>query len=180
METISQETHEALLDKALRDATASLEAEKAELERQVAALTEEASAKSEEAASLKAENDRLNGELDTAQVSLKAAQDEAELLKSEKVAAEEAARVAELASARASEVRELNLFPEDYVTEKASLWAAMDEAAWTERVAEWKAVKVVPAAAPASTDTASAMSGSSEIPAGKEPSARRRALGLVD
>jgi chromosome segregation ATPase len=181
METISQETHEALLDKALRDATASLEAEKAELERKVAALEEAASTASEEVASLKSENDRLNGELDTAQVALKSSQDEAEALKGEKAAAEEAARVAEIASKRTTEVRELALFTEEYVADKASLWAAMDEAAWTERLEEWKTVKAQqPAATPASTDSASAMSGSSEIPAGKEPSARRRALGLID
>lgn len=181
METISQETHEALLDKALRDATASLEAEKAELERKVATLEEAAAAATQEVASLKTENERLNGELDTAQVALKAAQDEAEAFKSEKAAVEEAARIAEVASKRATEVRELALFTEEYVTEKASLWAAMDEAAWNERLGEWKAVKGQPrAAAPTSTDTASAMSGSSEIPAGKEPSARRRALGLID
>lgn len=181
METMTQETHDALLDKALRDATASLEAEKAELASKVATLEEAASAVSEEVASLKAENDRINGELDTAQVTLKAAQDEAEAFKSEKAAAEEAARVAELASKRATDVRELNLFTEEYVTEKAALWAGMDEAAWTERLDEWKAVKASqPAAAPASTDTASVVTGSSEIPAGKEPSARRRALGLID
>lgn len=182
METITQETHEALLEKALRDATASLEAEKAELERRVAALEEAGSASSEEVASLKSENERLNGELDTAQVALKTAQDEAEALKADVAAKEEAARLAEVAAERSAQVRNLNLFTEEYVTEKASLWAGMEEAAWSERLEEWKVVKgqQSTSSAPASTDTASAMSGSAEIPAGKEPSARRRALGLVD
>ncbi|HET6914983.1 MAG TPA: DUF6582 domain-containing protein [Acidimicrobiales bacterium] len=180
METITHETHEALLEKALRDATASLESEKAELAAKVATLEEAASASAEEVASLKSENERLNGELDTAQVALKSAQDEAEALKSEKAAAEEAAAKAKVAEERAYQVRNLNLFTEEYVAEKASLWADMEEAAWTDRLEEWKAVKGQAASSTTSTDTASAMSGSSEIPAGKEPSARRRALGLVD
>jgi regulator of replication initiation timing len=179
METITQETHEALLDKALRDATASLEAEKAELINKVAKLTEDAAKVDEENASLKSENERLNGDLDTAQVALKSAQDEAEALKGEKAAAEEAAAKAVVASERASQVRNLNLFTEEYVTEKASLWADMDEAAWTERLGEWQVVKgQSTTSAPASTDTASAMTGTAEIPSGQQANARRAALGL--
>jgi hypothetical protein len=179
METITTETHEALLEKALRDATASLEAEKAELAKQVAQLSEAVSAKDGEVASLQSENERLNGELDTAQVSLKSAQDEASELKADIAAKQEAAAKAELASARAAQVRELNLFPEDYVNDKAAKWAEVDEAAWAERVEEWSAAKAAtPAVAPVSTDTASAMSGSSEVTSGKTSTARRAALGL--
>lgn len=180
METITTETHEALLEKALRDATASLEAEKAELTKQVADLTEAASAKDSEIASLQSENERINGELDTAQVSLKAAQDEATELKADIASKEEAAAKAEVASERAAQVRNLNLFPEEYVTDKASKWAELDEASWTERLDEWKSAKgqTTTSSTPASTDTASAMTGSNEVVSGKTASARRAALGL--
>lgn len=179
METITQETHEALLEKALRDATASLEAEKAELASEVAALTEAASAATEEIASLKAENERINGDLDTAQVELKNAQDESAALKADIAAAEEAAAKAAVETERAEQVRNLGLFTEDYIADKASRWADMDDTAWSERLDEWKAAKGQAATAPTSTDTASAMTGSNEVPAGGEPTARRRALGLA-
>jgi hypothetical protein len=178
METIAVETHEALLEKALRDATASLEAEKAELAQQVADLTEAHTASDSELASLKSENERINGELDTAQVSLKAAQDEASELKADIASKEEAAAKAEVASERASQVRNLNLFPEDYVTTKAASWAEIDEAAWTDRLDEWKAAKGQTAPVGTTTDTASAMTGSNEVLTGGTASARRAALGL--
>lgn len=178
MDTITTETHEALLEKALRDATASLEGEKAELAQQVATLNDSAATADAEIASLKSENERLNGELDTAQVSLKAAQDEATELKADIAAQEEAATKAVLATERAAQVRNLALFPEEYVADKASRWADMDEAAWTERLDEWKAAKGQTTGTPPSTEIASAMTGSNEIGSGKEPSARRAALGL--
>lgn len=181
METITQETHEALLDKALRDATASWEAEKADLINKVATLTEAVTAREEEVASLKTENERVNGELDTAQISLKAAQDETSQLREDIASAEEAKVKAELASKRAEQVRNLQLFPEDSITEKSARWAEMDEASWTERVTEWQAVKgQTPSPAPHTSDTASAMTGSSEIQTGQQISARRLALGLTD
>jgi chromosome segregation ATPase len=180
MDTITQETHEALLEKALRDATASLEAEKAELESKVATLTEAASAKESEIASLQSENERLNGELDTAQVSLKAATDEAQALKADIASKEAEQAKADIAAARATQVRNLGLFTEEYITEKASRWAEVDEAAWNDRLDEWKVAKGTSAsAAGKTTDTASAMTGTSETQTGSEPtSARRAALGL--
>lgn len=181
METITQETHEALLEKALRDATASLESEKAELAAKVTTLTETVEKDIAQVTTLQSENERLNGELDTAQVALKVAQDEAAELKADITSKEEATRKADVAAERAGQVRNLALFPEDYITEKSSRWADMDEAAWTERLDEWKAAKgqVAPSGAPASTEIASAITGTSEIQTGQEPSARRAALGLV-
>lgn len=179
-DTISKETHEALLDKALRDGTAALETEKASLESQVSSLTESVSAKDEEIASLKAENERLNGELDNAQVALKAAQDETAALKADIAAKDAEAAKAEIASARAAQVRNLGLFTEDYISEKAERWADVDEAAWTERLEEWKVAKGTSTPTPSgnSTDVASAMTGTREAKSGSEPSARRAVLGL--
>lgn len=187
MDTISKETHEALLEKATRDATEAVNAEiaelktaKADLEAQVADLTTTKDAAEEEVASLKEANETLNGNLDNAQVALKAAQDEVATLKEDVAAKEEEARLAEIASARADQVRNLGLFGEDYVTDKNSAWAAMDEASWTERLEEWKAVKGSAPAASTSTntDTASALTGTREANAGEQPSARRKILGL--
>lgn len=186
MDTISKETHEALLEKATKDATEALTAElaelktaKADLEAQVADLTAAKDAAEDEVASLKEANETLNGTLDNSQVALKAAQDEVAALKADVAAKEEEARLAEIASARADQVRNLGLFGEDYVTDKSSAWAAMDEAAWTERLEEWKAVKGSAPAASVSTDTASALSGTREAPAGEQASARRQILGLA-
>lgn len=180
MDTITQETHEALLEKALRDGVAALETEKAELVTQVTDLTDAKSKLEEELASLKAENERVNGELDKAQVELKTAADELAAIKADVAAKAEAEAKAEVAAERASQVRNLGLFTEEYISEKAALWASQDEAAWTERLEEWKAVKGATPAAPAAseTDVASAMSGTNHVNAGQQASARRAILGL--
>jgi septal ring factor EnvC (AmiA/AmiB activator) len=115
-ETISKETHEALLDKAVRDATASVTAERDLLKAQVDTLTADKASTDTELAAVKSENERLNGELDTAQVSLKAAQDEAAALKADIASRDEAAEKATIASDRAAQVRNLGLFPEEYIT----------------------------------------------------------------
>lgn len=186
---ISEETHQALLAKAVADATSAtdkaLEAkatEATELAGKVETLTTERD-------TLKADNDRLNKELDTAQVELKAKTDEvAELQKT----TEEAAAAAEkqtVASQRADEVKALGLFGDEYVTEKASAWAELSNEDWASRLDEWKQLKPAAAApkddkAKKATDTA--MSGTSEdltkggdTAADDKVSTRRAALGLV-
>lgn len=185
MDSISKETHEALLEKEVRIATEAALAEKAALtdtkaalEAEVASLKEAAAASEAEIASLKEANERLNGELDTAQVAVKTATDEVSALKADIAAKEEAALKSELASARAEQVRNLGLFGEDYVSDRAARWADLDEAAWSERLEEWKAAKSSAPAASGKTDTASALSGTNEIPAGEQPTARRAVLGL--
>jgi regulator of replication initiation timing len=181
METITQETHEALLQKALRDAASASETSAAALAAEVATLTDAASANAEEIASLQTENERLNSELDAAQVALKAATDEASALKEDIAQKEADAAKAEVASERAGQVKNLGLFSDEYVADKASRWADMDEAAWTERLDEWKAAKgqTTVSSTTTSTDVASAITGSSETKHSPESvSARRAALGL--
>lgn len=181
-ETISKETHEALLDKAVRDATALLTVERDTLQSTVDALTADNAALTSDNTAVKAENERLNGELDTAQVTLKAAQDEAAALKADLASRDEAAEKATIASDRAAQVRNLGLFPEEYITDKASKWADVDEDSWNDRLDEWKALKGTSTGAgsstAATTDTASAMTGTSEAGTG-EVSARRAILGLA-
>lgn len=179
-EMISKETHEALLEKSLRDSTETLASEKASLEAKVNELTEATSTKDAEIASLRTENERLNGELDTAQVALKAAQDETAALKADIAAKEEEAAKAEIASARAAQVRNLGLFNEEHVADKASRWAELGEEEWAERLEEWKTLKGSTSSTQASaptTDTASAMTGTTEA-TGKPVSVRRAVLGL--
>jgi len=179
-ETISKETHEALLDKAVKDATALLTVERDNLKAQVDTLTTDKASVDTELESLKSENERLNGELDTAQVSLKAAQDEAEALKADIASRDEAAEKATIASDRAAQVRNLGLFPEEYITDKASKWAEVDDESWNDRLDEWKALKGTSATTTATTtDTASALTGTREGGTGHESSARRAILGLV-
>lgn len=179
--SISMETHQALLEKALKDAVSTTEKaletkihEKTELEATVKTLTEEK-------ASLETDNARLNTELDTTQLSLKSVSDEFAALKGEIAAKEEAALKTELAAKRTEQVKALALFPEEFIADKATRWADMAEEDWNERVEEWQARK------PASTsniDSASAMSGTSgdlttEV-AGevKTTSTRRSVLGI--
>lgn len=184
-ETIAKETHEALLEKALRDAATDLSAkletatsENAELSNQNVTLTEELDA-------VKADNARINGELDAAQIALKAATDEVAALKS---AADEAARAAEqaqLSTTRAEVAKNLGLFGEDYIAERASVWGALPETDWAARVEEWKAAKpAAPGTTTGTTDAASAMSGTggltdeAQADTAKKTPARRTVLGL--
>lgn len=175
---ISKETHDALLDKAVRDAQATWEAEKAALTEQLSTLTPKVEGMEAEIASLKSENERLNGDLDTAQVSLKSATDEVARLNSDIAAAAAKAERDEVAAARVQQVKDLGLFTEEYIADKASKWAEVDEDAWTERVAEWAQLKTATAST-ASTDTASAMTGTRDAGTGHTPSARRTVLGLA-
>jgi regulator of replication initiation timing len=176
---ISKETHEALLDKAVRDAVATLTTERDTLKAQVETLSTEKASLTENFTAVKAENERLNGDLDTAQVSLKAASDEAAALKADMAAKDAEAEKTQIASDRAAQVRNLGLFPEEYIADKASKWASVDEASWTDRLDEWKALKGTTATSTTTTDTASALTGTREGGTGHEPSARRAILGLA-
>lgn len=186
MTDISQETHEALLAKALADATATTEKALLSKTEEAAESASKVEALTTEVASLKADNDRLNGELDTAQVTLKTAQDEVAALKADIASKDEAALKADVASKRAEQVTKLGLFAEEYIGEKAEAWAGLSDDAWTERLEEW--AKLKPATS-VTDDTASAMSGTTEkltdagdavdtASAEKKPSARRAVLGL--
>lgn len=188
MTDISKETHDALLAKAVADAVATTDKANATLQEQVATLTAERDALSTEKATLVTDNERLNADLDKNQVALKTVTDEVAALKADIAAKDEAAQKAEIASTRAAQVKNLGLFPEEYISEKAARWAEVDEAAWTERLEEWKAAKGD--AAPSSekkTETASALEGTDEAArteseksdANKPNAARRAVLGLV-
>ena len=133
--TISQETHEALLAKAVADATTTTEQA---LERKTIEASE-LSIKHDELAAkvtLTEDNARLNRELDEAQVKLRAATDENAALRNDIAAKDEAARLAEVASKRSEQVKNLQLFPEDYIGEKASAWARLSDDDWAERLDE--------------------------------------------
>lgn len=186
--TISTETHEALLAKAVADAT---DKTNQALERKTIEASELSLKKDEletEAAALKQDNDRLNKELDEAQVKLKSASDEIAQLKADIAAKDEAARVAEVASKRAEQVRNLSLFPEEYITEKASSsWAKLSDEDWAERLDEWQKARPADASdGTKKTETASAMTGSSgeltkdddKASEDDKPPARRAVLGL--
>lgn len=188
MSDISQEAHEALLAKAVKEATAAtekaLETKTSELETATKRVTELET----EVTGLKTETSRLNGELDSAQVAKKAAEDKAAEL--EKANADQAkeAELKELASKRADQVKNLKLYDDKFVAERASHWATLTEDEWTTRLDEWALLKPADAASKTTESTDTAMSGTSEDLT-KEPeadlakdtakSARRAALGLV-
>lgn len=182
--TISTETHEALLAKAVSDATSTTTAA---LERKTIEASELSLKKDEletELAAAKEDNSRLNRELDKAQVDLKSATDEVASLKADIAAKTEEARLLEIASARTEQVKNLKLFPDEYIGEKASSWAGLSDEDWADRVDEWS--KARPAtASTTTTETASAMSGTSgqlttDVDSASETKtpARRTVLGL--
>jgi regulator of replication initiation timing len=187
IEQISKETHEALMSKAVSDAVQTTEkalhtitAERDELKTSLAAKTEEV-------ANLTTDNERLNKELDTAQVGLKAAKDEVADLKADIAKKEQDAAKAEVASKRSEQVKNLALFDDSYIQEKASSWAELDDAAWTERLEEWRKLKPADSngdGGKKTTDTASVMTGTTDTltktpPEKSQTPARRAALGLT-
>ena len=179
---LSQEAHDALLEKALKEATVAKDAELNTAKDEAAQLKVEIETIKTELAELRTENERVNGDLDKAQIDLKAATDEVATLKADVESAAEAARKADIAAKRAEQVKNLSLFGDEYIAEKASAWAELADTDWAERVEEWRNLK--PATTAGEADTASSMSGTSEgltkEPAteAKPKSARRAALGL--
>jgi len=186
--TMSQETHTALLNQAVAEATKATDAAL----QTVTAERDDLKAKLEVAeadkAKLTEDNARLNGDLDKAQVDLKAATDKAADLEGELVKERDDRAKADLANKRVEQVKNLGLFNDDYITdEKASAWAGLDEAAWTERVDEWSKLKPAEPGKSPAADTASALSGTDEkltaTPEGDTASettksSRRAVLGL--
>lgn len=184
---ISQETHQALLTKAVSDATSATDKALQTVTTERDSLKADLARVTEERDGLKTDNARLNGDLDKAQVDLKAASDKAEQLEADIAKEREDRAKSELASQRVEQVKNLKLFPEDVdLNEKAQSWATLDEAAWDERLDEWKTL--APAKAGSETaDTASAMSGTTgELTTGgdadqaseQKTSARRAVLSL--
>jgi hypothetical protein len=170
---ISKETHEALLAKAVADATSATEK---------ALETKTAEAKDFAAKAEKLEADNAG---------LKADNEKVTQLESDIAKKDEAAAKAEIASKRAEQVKNLKLYDDQYVAERASAWAELTDEAWDQRLDEWSKLKPATDASQ-NTDAASAMSGTSgdltKEPAStdtagdqstKKSSARRAVLGLV-
>jgi regulator of replication initiation timing len=165
MDNISQETHEALVRKAVDDATKALDAALATKTDELASEKAKVGELETANTALKSDNDRLNTELDSAQVKLTAATEEVSSLKKDIAEAEEAAQVAEIASKRVEQVKNLKLFTDEFVTtERANRWAGLTDEAWGEQLEEWKQLKPAASAGEGDgTDTASAMSGTSDL-----------------
>jgi hypothetical protein len=185
VDTITQETHEALLQKAVDDATKDDRARIAELEEQVSELTNMAETAQARVTELEQANEQVSAELDEAQVKLNAATDENAQLKQDIADRETEAEISERAEERAEQVRNLGLFQEEYVKEKARDWAEISEDDWSARVEEWQKAKGTTTGTPTTPsetppqDTSSAMEGSNGEPSGGRPKSLTRAvLGL--
>lgn len=193
-QTITMETHEALVrtkvDDAVRQSDTALQAATEK------ASTAEARVKEleTELASVKEENSKLSSDLDEAQVKVKGLEDETAQLKSDAAKAAEDKLVAEKASERSTQVKNLGLFGDEYIAEKAEVWAKKSDEDWAEQVESWKQLKPAGDVTATKTneggDQASAMTGtdgdltsttdSAAGDAGSETKtpARRLALGL--
>lgn len=196
MTDLSQEAHEALQAKAVSDAVAATEAALSRATDEKATAQTKVTDLETANTTLTADVTRLNGELDKAQIELKAAQDKVAELEKAAKDEKEAAEAAEVASKRTDQVKSLEIFEDQHVSDNAPRWAAMDEASWTAQVTEWQALKgrlTGKSGEAPSTETASVLKGSSDAglttevtqdaagAAGgdtKKPSARRAALGL--
>lgn len=182
-DTLSKETHDALLRAAVEDATAALTRDNEALTEQVEALTSERDEAASKVSTLEGEVTRLNDELDTAQVELASANEKAEQLEADIAERDEQAQLRDVAEERAKQVRNLKLFPEDAIDEKAERWARLSDEEWAERLEEWKGIQTTPEGEtpPAGQEAASAITGTGEgqEEAGKKTaSARRTLLGL--
>jgi hypothetical protein len=156
---LTQEAHEALVQKAVREATEATDAVLKTKIDEIAELTKSVTTLTQERDDAKSDLTRVNGELDKAQVDLKAAQDEVASLKAEVAKRDEDAAHAETASKRAEQVKNLKLFNDDFVSERAGGWSLLTEDDWAARLEEWKAMKpTTPEGDPPKDDTA--MSGS--------------------
>lgn len=172
MSDMSKETHEQLLNSAVAQVKAEKDAEIAKLTSERDALVADKAnlekTRDEQAASIKTltdENTRLNSELDTAQVSLKAAKDEVATLKSEVAERDQKAQLAEVASKRVEQVKNLGLFDDDYASKKSEKWAAMSDDDWAAQLDDYKALRgttTTSTSGGGGTDTASALTGSRE------------------
>lgn len=189
MTDMTKETHEALQAKAVADAVAATEQALATKTEEASAATARADKAEAELATAQADNARLNGELDTAQVSLKTATDKVTQLESDIATKDEAAAKAEIASKRAEQVKNLKLYDDTYVAERAEAWADLSDDDWASRLDEWNKIRPADAKVTPITDAASAMSGTSDAltkepsstdTAGEttKPTARRAVLGL--
>ena len=170
MSDISKETHEQLLNSAVAQVRAEKDAEISKLTSErdglVAEKAELTKSRDDQAAQIKTltdENTRLNGELDTAQVALKTATDEVASLKQEVANRDNQAQLAEVASKRVEQVKNLGLFNDDYAQKKAEVWAAMSEDDWAAQIEDYKALRGTSTSGGGgggtNTDTASALTG---------------------
>ncbi len=189
-DTMNMETHNALQAQAVADAVKTTEAALATKTTEAAQATARVSELETANAGLTADVERLNKELDEAQVKLSAATEEVANLKKEAADKEQAAEQAKVEQARSEQVKNLKLFGDEYVAEKASRWAAMSDEDWASQLDEWAKLKPATPEAGQEQETASAMSGTSDLTKdtqdqaaaggqGNQPvSARRAALGI--
>lgn len=187
---ISNETHEALLKVAVEKATSATDSALATKTTEAAAAVAKVAELEGQVSTLTTDNTRLNSELDAAQVKLTAAESKVSELEKSISEKDAAAALTEVAAKRSEQVRNLKLFSDDYVAERASRWAGLDEAAWDEQVKEWRQIKPDSDAGNGTADTASALEGTGSATgddkkdtaaagAGDSKSTRRAALGLV-
>jgi chromosome segregation ATPase len=176
--SVSTEAHEALLAKAVAEAKAqekeAFDAELAGLQAKIDELTRANEAASAELTSLREEAGTSAASLETAQIELKKVTDELEAIKAETARLEAERAKSELAAARADEVRKLDVFTEEFVTERAALWAELSDEAWAARTEEWKSVRTAPKEL---VDSASLIKGTADVKP-SQPNHRRVLLGL--
>lgn len=189
MSDISQEAHDALVAKAVKEATAATEKALETKTSELDAANGRVKELEGKVTGLEADNSKLNGELDAAQVAKKAAEDKASELEKKTEEQAEKARLTEVASKRVEQVKNLKTFDDEFVAERASHWATLSDEEWDQRIGEWAKLKPADTAkADEEKKSDTAMSGTSEdltkepeADKAKDttPSARRAALGLV-
>lgn len=136
------------VNKAVADATAALKTELDELRKFKAAADSEDAAKAfqEQVESAKAEVAELQQKLDAATIEANDSKTKHEellaWLEEEAVKAEREVELARLRDERAEAVRQLDVFPAEYIEQNAERFAAMEAEVFEAAVADWKAAAV--------------------------------------
>lgn len=143
MATFTEEEVQAAVDKAVAEATASLQSRIAELETSQQQQTLE-QAVADAKAELEVQIADLQSKLDAAVLEAAQAKEANEAMQqawdAEKQAAEEAAQLAARRDERLAKVREVAAFPDSYLEENADRFAALSDEEFAARLGEWAAI----------------------------------------
>lgn len=163
MDTLTKEQHDAAVQAAVDAANAAADQRiadavaeavgplTAELEtlRQAKAGNELETAVAEATAGLKDEVATKQTELETAQAQLAAVTTERDALLAEKSEFEAAIEAADRKDERVAAVKDLEVFPETFITAQADSWATLDDDGWAAKLEELGQLKDVVATPPA-------------------------------
>ncbi len=179
--TFSEEDVRALVDRAVAERTAELQAKVSEFEssQQTAAIEQRIATATAEADSKLAD---MQAELDKAVLEATTAKTERDSLiawlEGEKAAAEAAAEIASRKQTRTERVAQVATFPAEYVEKSAERWAALDDEAFEALLSDYAAVAQTSKKTDTAPGTETAMQFERATDSGSKVSAVRTVLSM--